>query len=117
MTFEEVLDQALAMLRRRGRVTYKALRRQFQIDDAFLEDLKEEIIKGQRLAVDEGGEVLVWLGHAAQASGVAAGPSVPSVEATPAAATGGPPTKASAGTSTEMPSSPRAHRSDRLSQP
>ena len=34
MTFEEILDQAIAMLQRRGRVTYRALKRQFQLDDA-----------------------------------------------------------------------------------
>ena len=64
MTFEEILDQALGMLQRRGRVTYRTLRRQFQLDDDALEDLKAEIIKGQRLAVDEDGEVLVWTGDA-----------------------------------------------------
>jgi hypothetical protein len=59
MTFEEILDQALDMLRRRGRVTYGALKRQFHLDDAYLEDLKNEIIEGQQQAVDEGGKVLV----------------------------------------------------------
>ena len=62
MTFEEVVDQALAMLQRRGRVTYRLLKRQFDLDDEALEDLKLELIKGQRLAVDEEGEVLVWTG-------------------------------------------------------
>ena len=65
MHFEEVLDQAIAMLQRRGRVTYRALKRQFNLDDAFLEDLTVELIKGQRLARDEDGEVLVWTGAAA----------------------------------------------------
>jgi hypothetical protein len=46
MTFEEILDQALAMLQRRSRVTYSALKRQFNLDDAFLEDLKEELLYG-----------------------------------------------------------------------
>jgi class 3 adenylate cyclase len=64
VTFEEVLDQAVTMLQRRGRVTYRALKRQFHLDDDFLEDLKAEIIKAQRLAVDEDGEVLVWTGGA-----------------------------------------------------
>jgi len=67
MTFEEVLDQAIAMLRRRGRVTYRTLKRQFQLDDAALEDLTVELIKGQRLAVEEDGDVLVWAGRAADA--------------------------------------------------
>jgi len=62
MTFEEILDQAIAMLRRRGRLTYGTLKRQFQLDDAALEDLKNELIEGQRLALDERGNVLVWTG-------------------------------------------------------
>src|SRR5712691_4165434 len=64
MTFEEVLDQAIEMLRRRGRVTSRALQRQFGLDDAYLADLKAEIIEAQRLAVDENGTVLVWTGGA-----------------------------------------------------
>src|ERR1700704_266345 len=62
MTFEEILDHAIAMLRRRGRLTYGTLKRQFQLDDAALDDLKNELIEGQRLAVDERGNVLVWTG-------------------------------------------------------
>jgi TOMM system kinase/cyclase fusion protein len=65
MTFEEILDQALDMLRRRGRVTYGALKRQFNLDDAYLEDLKNKIVDGQQQAVDEGGKVLVWSGRPA----------------------------------------------------
>src|SRR5215468_7222699 len=64
MTFEEILDQAIAMLQRRGRLTYGTLKRQFQLDDAALEDLTNELIKGQRLARDEDSEVLVWTGAA-----------------------------------------------------
>src|SRR5688500_2219436 len=64
MTFEEILDQAIAMLQRRGRLTYGTLKRQFQLDDAALKDLQNELIKGQRLACDEDGEVLVWIGAA-----------------------------------------------------
>src|SRR5215471_1354486 len=62
MTFEELLDQAIALLQRRGRLTYRALKRQFDLDGDYLEDLKTELMKGQRLAVDEDGEVLVWIG-------------------------------------------------------
>jgi len=68
MTFEEVLDQALEMLRRRRRMTYRALQRQFGLDDAYLADLKAEIIEAQRLAVDENGTVLVWTGGADSAA-------------------------------------------------
>src|SRR5215831_645230 len=65
MDFYAVLDQVLDVLRQRGRVTYNALKRQFDLDDACLQDLKDEIIEAQRVAVDEGGRVLVWAGDAA----------------------------------------------------
>jgi hypothetical protein len=44
MTFEEILDQAIDMLRRRGRVTYCALKLQFHLDDETLDVLKDELI-------------------------------------------------------------------------
>jgi class 3 adenylate cyclase len=62
MTFEEILDQAIAMLQRRGRVTYRTLKLQFQLDDDHLEALKEALIDAEQLAVDENGSVLVWRG-------------------------------------------------------
>src|SRR5262249_48367362 len=64
---EEILDQAIAMLQRRGRLTYRTLKRQLQLDDAALDDVKNELIEGQRLAVDEWGNVLVWTGDTAGA--------------------------------------------------
>src|SRR3989475_11239293 len=72
MDFYAILDQVIALLRQRQRVTYRALKRQFQLDDAVLEDLTVELIKGQRLAADEDGEVLVWTGDGASASAPAA---------------------------------------------
>jgi hypothetical protein len=56
MDFYAILDQVIALLRQRQRVTYRALQRQFGIDDTYLEDLKAELIDAQRLAVDEEGE-------------------------------------------------------------
>jgi predicted ATPase/class 3 adenylate cyclase len=47
---------------RERRVTYRALKREFDLDDAFLEDLREELIVAKRLAIDEDGKVLVWTG-------------------------------------------------------
>jgi hypothetical protein len=67
MTFEEVLTQALAMLQRQGRVSYRALKRQFGLDDAYVEDLKAEIIEVHQLAIDEDGTMLVWTGDAGMA--------------------------------------------------
>src|SRR5262245_1926387 len=68
MTFDEVLAQMVELLQREGRVTYRALKRRFALDDDYLEDLKEEMIKAKRLAVDEGGEVLVWVGASVPSS-------------------------------------------------
>src|SRR6516162_4261989 len=76
MTFEEILDQAIAMLQRRGRLTYGALKRQFQLDDAYLDDLKTELIEGQRLAVDERGTVLIWPGDTAAVAAPAPAPAL-----------------------------------------
>ena len=39
MTFDYILDQAIEMLQRRGRLTYRTLQRQFQLDDETLEEL------------------------------------------------------------------------------
>ena len=63
MTFEEILDQAVAMLQRRGRVTYRALKAQFQLDEDLLETLKDELLFTHPVA-DEGGRGLVWTGEA-----------------------------------------------------
>jgi class 3 adenylate cyclase/tetratricopeptide (TPR) repeat protein len=62
MTFDEVLAQVLVLLQREKRVSYRALKRRFDLDDDYIEDLKAEIIQAKRLAVDEGGAVLVWTG-------------------------------------------------------
>src|SRR5215813_7004728 len=62
MTFDEILAQVLELLQREKRVSYRALKRRFDLDDAYLEDLKDEIIKAKRLAMDEEGSVLVWTG-------------------------------------------------------
>ena len=64
MKFYEVVEQVIALLRREGRVSYRALKREFTLDDEYLEDLKAEIIETKRLAVDEDGKVLVWTGDA-----------------------------------------------------
>src|SRR5262245_56942897 len=64
MTFEEILDQAIAMLQRRGRVTYQTLRLQFQLDDEHLEVLKDAILFAYPHVVDAAGRGLVWSGEA-----------------------------------------------------
>jgi class 3 adenylate cyclase len=55
-------------LQREGRVSYRALKRRFDLDEDYLDDLKAEIIQAKHLAVDEDGAVLVWTGDAVTAS-------------------------------------------------
>src|SRR4029450_6740472 len=60
MTFEEILDQTIAMLQRRGRLTYRTLKLQFQLDDEQLAALKDELLYSQPQVVDDAGRGLVW---------------------------------------------------------
>jgi class 3 adenylate cyclase/predicted ATPase len=76
MTFEEILDQATAMLQRRGRVSYRTLTLQFHLDEESLAALKEELIEVHHLAVDQDGRMLVWMGEARTTS-VASSPLPP----------------------------------------
>ena len=49
----------LNFLQREGRVSYRALRRRFDLDEEYREDLQAEIIQAKKLALDEDGAVLV----------------------------------------------------------
>ena len=60
MTFDELLEQVILLLQHQKRVAYGALKRRFNLDDAYLEDLKDELIYARQIAVDEGNRVLVW---------------------------------------------------------
>jgi hypothetical protein len=61
MTFDDILDQVITLLKRQGRVSYGAMKRRFDLDDAYLEDLKGEILFAYPV-VDEDGRGLVWTG-------------------------------------------------------
>ena len=68
MTFDEVLEQVRELLQSKGRVAYRALKRRFDLDEEYLEDLKAELIKAEGVAADEDGEVLVWTGKGREAA-------------------------------------------------
>ena len=63
MRFSEILTQAKEWLQREGRLTYRALKLEFDLDDEQLDVLKDELVKAKRLAIDEDNEVLVWTGN------------------------------------------------------
>jgi len=62
MDFTALRTQVMALLQGEGRVAYRALKLQFQLDDDTLEALKDDLIYAKKLAVDEEGRVLVWTG-------------------------------------------------------
>src|SRR5215475_8873666 len=76
MEFEDVLAQTIALLQHQGRISYGALKRRFQLDDAYLEDLKVELIEAQHLARDENGRILVWAGGTAPTPPAVPAPTV-----------------------------------------
>ena len=56
------------LLQRQGRVSYRALKLRFQLDDEALADLTDELIYAEHVAVDEDGRVLVWTGDTISAT-------------------------------------------------
>jgi class 3 adenylate cyclase/predicted ATPase len=64
MDFYAILDQVIALLKQRGRASYRALQVQFRLDEVSLEALKDELIEVHQLARDQDGRMLVWTGEA-----------------------------------------------------
>src|SRR5215475_1369351 len=77
MTFDEILEQVIALLKRQGRVSYPVFKIRFSLDDEYLEALKAEIIEAQQLATDENGRVLVWAGNTTEPSTFISQPAQP----------------------------------------
>ena len=74
MDFVALVDQVIALLRQRGRVTYRTLQIQFTLDDEQLAVLKDELLYSQPQAVDDAGRGLVWTGDAGTASSATSAP-------------------------------------------
>ncbi|HEX9430642.1 MAG TPA: adenylate/guanylate cyclase domain-containing protein, partial [Candidatus Bathyarchaeia archaeon] len=81
MTFDEILEQVITLLQRQGRVSYRALKMRFDLDDEYLDVLKEELIDAQRVATDEDGRILVWTGHVEGTAETASPPAQSSQQA------------------------------------
>jgi class 3 adenylate cyclase len=77
MTFDDILTQVIALLKRQGRVSYRALKMRFNLDDEYLDVLKEELIDAQRIATDEDGRILVWIGDTTGTAETASRPPQP----------------------------------------
>jgi class 3 adenylate cyclase/tetratricopeptide (TPR) repeat protein len=83
MAFDDILAQVLELLQRDGRVSYRALKVRFQLDDDLLEAVKDELIYAKHLAVDEENRVLVWTGEQASAATPSPALGTPALTASP----------------------------------
>src|SRR5215510_13311903 len=81
MNFVAIADQVITLLRQRGRMTYRTLQRQFQLDDDALHDLTEELLYAHPEVRDDAGRGLVWTGDAGPAPAATAAPVAPSGQA------------------------------------
>jgi hypothetical protein len=81
VTFNEILSQTVAMLHQHGRVSYRALKRQFGLDDDYLADLTEAILFAHPQVVDEDGRGLVWTGDPAAVAAPAPAPALEQAQA------------------------------------
>jgi predicted ATPase len=75
MDYDELVAKVIELLQREKRVPYRVLKRRFDVDDEYIEDLKIDLIEAKRLASDENDRILVWVGE--QASPPATLPSLP----------------------------------------
>src|SRR5438445_4972905 len=64
MTFDDILAQVVALLQRQGRVSYRALKVRFDLDDEYLDILREELLYVHPV-IDDQGKGLVWTGAVA----------------------------------------------------
>ena len=60
MPFDEVLEKVLELLKRQGRLSYRALRVRFELTDEYLDALKEELLFAYPHVTDEDQRGLVW---------------------------------------------------------
>jgi class 3 adenylate cyclase/tetratricopeptide (TPR) repeat protein len=73
--FVALVDQVIALLRQRGRVTYRTLQRQFQLDADALTDLLGELRYAHRDAMREDEQGIVWTDDAHPTPPAAATPA------------------------------------------
>jgi hypothetical protein len=69
MRFSEIVEQAKTLLQRKERISYRALKMEFDLNDEQLDILKEELVDIEELAIDKDGKMLVWAGSSSPESG------------------------------------------------
>jgi predicted ATPase/class 3 adenylate cyclase len=79
VNFDELLEQVLALVQRQGRVSYRAIKRRFDVDEDYLADLREEILFTHPHIREEDGRGLVWTAAPAPTGGLMPSPPLPDV--------------------------------------
>src|SRR5687767_8821582 len=64
MEYDALVAKVIELLQREKRIPYRSLKRRFDLDDAYIDDLKIDLIEAKRLAIDENDRILVWIGDA-----------------------------------------------------
>ena len=55
MDFDELLAKILHLLQQEQRLSYRALKRRFALDDEYLEDVKAKIVQAKQVAATRKG--------------------------------------------------------------
>jgi hypothetical protein len=66
MKFSQIVDEATALLQHKGRMSYRALKREFELDDETLDDLKNELLFSHTEIEEIDARGLLWNGGTAR---------------------------------------------------
>ena len=75
MDYDELVAKVIELLQREKRIPYRSLKRRFDVDDDYIEDLKIDLIEAKQLAVDENDRILVWIGDVQEVAAPSAPPT------------------------------------------
>ena len=74
VNFSHILHAVIGLLVIEGRLSYRRLQAEFDLNDSQLEALRFELTEVKRLAVDQQGEILAWAGDGQAIADRAAAP-------------------------------------------
>ena len=63
MTFKGILAQVIEWIQQDGCISYRSVKRQFNLDDDYFEDLQEALLYTHAEVVDDDGQGFVWTGE------------------------------------------------------
>ena len=75
MKFSDIINQASDLLQQQERISYRALKLEFDLTDEQLDVLKEELVAIKEVAVDKDGKMLIWAGDGEAAPSLSPAPN------------------------------------------